>query len=134
MKNFLAVIVLSLSVIIFAQILNPCQVEAADEWVYTNSNDISIFIERESVIYGYRTSFYAKARVKKVNSSGELIRRMYLEFNHDEGDWWYGEVNVRGDGRRVYDDEEASEILNWLRAHQDEAKRTANPIIRVLDY
>lgn len=134
MKKFLTSFILVLSMIIFSQIISPVQSEAADEWVYTNSNGIRIYIERESVVYGVRASFYAKARVKVVDSSGELLGKLYLEFNHDEGDWWYGQVGVRGGSRRVYDDEGASEILNWLRAHENESKRTAKPSIRVLDY
>lgn len=132
MSKIFCTAVFGLLLVFATQIFNSPPVEAADSWVYTNSQGIRIYIERESVVYGVRTSFYAKARVKRVNPSGELIRRMYLEFNRDEGDWWYGEVDVRGDGRRVYDDEEASEILNWLRAHQNEARKTANPCIKVL--
>ena len=134
MKKFLISFILVLSMIIFSQIISPVQLEAADEWVYTNSNGIHIYIERESVVYGVRTSFYAKARVKVVNPSRELIGKLYLEFNHDEGDWWYSINGDHRNGRRVYDDEGASEILNWLRAHRGEAKKTANPLIEVLDY
>ena len=126
LKNFFAVLIFIMTIL-----AGVTQVEAADEWVYTYPSGIRVYIVRESVVYGYRSGFYAKVRVKSANSSGELIRSVMLEFNRDEGDRWYGIEGERG-GRRVYDDEDATEILRWLQAHQSEARRTANPSIRVL--
>ena len=118
-------------VVLFGQGIGIRQAEAADVWVY-NYNGNDIYITYGSVVYGVRTAFYARCRVKYVNSSGDLVKSEMLEFNHDEGDWWYGIVGVKGSGRRVYDYEDAMEILNWLEAHRNESKPTSVPYQRVL--
>ena len=107
------------------------QAQAADVWVY-NYKGNDIYITYGSVVYGIKTGFYARCRVKYVNSSGTLVKSEMLEFNHDEGDWWYGVVGVKGSSRRVYDYEDAMEILNWLEAHSNESKPTAVPYQKVL--
>ncbi len=131
LKNFFIMSSFVIVIFLFVQGVDVRQAEAADVWVY-NYNDNDIYITYGSVVYGVKTSFYARCRVKYVNSSGGLVKSEMLEFNHDEGDWWYGIVGVRGSSRRVYDYEDAMEILNWLEAHRNESKPTAVPYQRVL--
>lgn len=125
MKKFFAAVTVALLII---SLQLSVRAEAADEWIYTDSVGAQIYIVRESVVYGVRTSFYARARVKSVDSAGDLIKQMNMEFNRDEGDWWYGIEGTRG-SRRVHDDEDATEILRWLQAHRAEAHSTADPLI-----
>ena len=113
-------------------ILNPNFCSAKDVWVYNYSNGNSLYIVYESVVYGIRTGFYAKVSVKYATPNGTLIKNERLEFNHDEGDWWYGKVDVSGDSRRVYDYADATEVLNWLKEHKSEAHRTSRPYEMVL--
>ena len=105
--------------------------KAKDIWVYKYPNGNSLYIVYESVVYGYKTGFYAYFRIKRVNELGELIRTEKWEIGHDEGDWWYG---IEGISRvvRVYDYEDSTEVLNWLEEHKNQAKQTADPIRRVL--
>ena len=131
LKKFFIMSALLAVIVLFIQGVGIHQVEAADVWVY-NYNGDDIYITYGSVVYGVKAGFYARCRVKYVDSSGGLVKSEMLEFNHDEGDWWYGIVGVRGSGRRVYDYEDAMEILNWLKAHWNESKPTAVPYQRVL--
>lgn len=125
MKKILSTLIF----VIFFGVYNFCS--AKDVWVYEYPNGNSIYIVYESVVYGYRAGFYAYFRIKRVNEYGELIRTEKWEMNRDEGDWWYG---IEGISRsvRVYDYEDSTEVLNWLKAHESQAKRTADPIRRVL--
>ena len=114
-------------------LLTPLQqCVASDCWYYTDSNGNQSYAVYESVVYGVKTSFYAKVRVKYIDSNGKLFNTQHLEFGRDEGDWWYGRTGVNGDSRRVYDDENATALLQWLREHECEAHRTGNMYEKVL--
>lgn len=107
--------------------------EAGDTWVYTNAqNGYSTYVVYESVVYGNHTSFYARARIKQLDSSVKLISSPTWEFGRDEGEWRYGDYGSNTPRRRVYDDEDATALLNWLQAHSSEAHNTADPTKRVL--
>lgn len=108
------------------------QAEAADEWVYSNLQGESLYVVYESVVYGVKTSFYARARIKTVSVDNQLLKSDTWEFGADEGDWWYGIINTKDRGRRVYDHEDAVAVLNWLQAHEKEARRTGNMFEKVL--
>lgn len=129
MKNFLSIMILA-AVIFFCGQNNFAN--AKDVWVYKYSNGDSAYIVYESVVYGVKTSFYAKCNIKYVNSSGRLIKSEKLEFNHDEGDWWFGIVGAKSSGGRVYDYEDKTEILNWLKAHESNAKATGDRFTKIL--
>lgn len=128
MKKIISALVL----LTLCGIFNFCS--AKDVWVYNYPNGNSIYIVYESVVYSVRGGggFYAKANVKYVHKNGELIKNERLEFNQDEGDWWYGKADSNESGRRVYDYADSTEILNWLKEHRNEAHRTANQGILVL--
>ena len=72
---------------------------AADEWVYTAPDGTCLYIVYNSVVYGRRTSFYARARIKTLASSGELIKEETWEYGKDEGIWWVGIYGQKGAGR-----------------------------------
>ena len=118
MKKFL----LALVFVICAGVFNFCS--AKDVWVYNYPNGNSLYMVYESVVYGERAGFYAYFRIKRVNNYGELIRTEKWEIGHDEGDWWYGIEGISR-GVRVYDYEDSTEVLNWLREHRSEAHRTS---------
>ena len=125
--------VLTISIFVISLIcMNFNEVEATDVWVYTDFDENSIYVVYESVVYGVRTSFYAKSRIKFVDSSGKLLKMETMEIGHDEGDWRYGFIGTNIRGRRVYDYEDATAILRWLQAHESEAHRTANMFEKVL--
>ena len=126
MKKFFA---LSLTVAIL--FLSSGISSAKDFWVYKYPDGKNLYIVYESVIYGERSSLYAKFRVKRVAASGDLIKTENWEIGRDEGDWWYGVVG-ESRGLRVYDYEDATEVFHWLKAHRSEAHRTAKSGILVL--
>ena len=99
---------------------------AKDFWVYEYPNGKSLYIVYESVMYGERTSIYAKFRIKRVNESGKLIKTENWEIGLDEGNWWYGIVG-ESRGIRVYDYEDSTEVFRWLKEHSHEAHRTTPP-------
>lgn len=132
MKKIFYVFVLSSFFLIIVQIFNPTNVKAIDELICTHKNGVKIYIPRESVTYGVRTSFYAKALIKRVKPSGELIETFNMGFNHDEGYWYYW-VEGENRGHKVHDDDEEGKILKWLIEHRDEAHLTEDILIDKLD-
>ena len=122
-------IIFLVTFIVFVFNLNFCS--AKDVWVYNYPNGNRLYIVYESVVYGVRTSFYAYFRVKHVNDSGNLIKTEKWEIGQDEGDWWYG-ITGESKGLRVYDYEDSTAVLNWLKEHRHEAKNTSRPYEKVL--
>ena len=118
-------------------ILNSNFCYAKDVWIYNYPNGNNLYIVYESVVYGVRTGFYAYFRVKHVNDAGNLIKTEKWEMNHDEGDWWYGIYSPYNGkriekSRRIYDYEDSTAVLNWLKEHRHEAKNTSRPYEKVL--
>ncbi|MBQ7199702.1 MAG: hypothetical protein IJS29_10620 [Selenomonadaceae bacterium] len=111
--------------------LNFSSCFAKDVWVYKYPNGNSLYIVYESVVYGVRAGFYAYFRVKHVNSYGKIIKTEKWEMNRDEGDWWYGIEGVSR-SRRVYDYDDATEVLNWLKEHESETQNTSRPYEKIL--
>lgn len=133
MNKLFSTVIFSSLFVLATQILNPVQVEAADELIFTYQNGVNVYISIESVTYGNRTSFYATALIKRITSSGKLIQSFKIGFNHDEGQWIYWIEGGNG-GHKVHDDEEEGKILRWLIEHRDEAHMTEDILIDRLDY
>ena len=125
MKKFLSALVLSIIISSF----NFCS--AKDIWIYDYPNGNSLYMVYESVVYGYRTNFYAYFNIKRVNSAGNLIRTEKWNIGHDEGDYYYSIDNEKN-SRRAYDNADSTAVLNWLRDHEKQARPTANQFQRVL--
>ena len=117
---------LMLALIIATLLFTPSVSSAKDFWVFNYPDGKSLYIVYESVVYGQKAGFYAQFRVKRISESGKLIKTEKWEMNHDEGDWWYGIVDERRN-MRVYDYEDATEVLQWLKKHRNEAHRTSEP-------
>lgn len=96
------------------------QAEAADVWVCDG-----YYIVTESVVYGNKTSYYAKLNVKRVARDGSLITNSRMEINKDEGDWYFGSEGAHS-SLRAYDYEYTTAIVNWLIAHRSEAHPIGN--------
>ncbi|WP_276839668.1 hypothetical protein [Anaerovibrio lipolyticus] len=96
------------------------QAEAADVWVCDG-----YYIVTESVVYGNKTSYYAKLNVKRVARDGSLLNNSRMEINKDGGDWYFGSEGSRS-SLRAYDYEYTTAIVNWLIAHRSEAHPIGN--------
>ena len=120
MKKSILGLLAVLAVYLGSTICFMSQAEAADVWVCDG-----YYIVTESVVYGNKTSYYAKANVKLVAQDGSLISNRRMEFNKSQGDWYFGIEGVRS-SLRAYDYEYSSAVLNWLIAHRSEAHPIGN--------
>ena len=127
MKKIFVLVILIMSLIVNS---NACL--AKDVWVYEYPNGNCVYMVYESVVYGVRTGFYAKFTVKYVTPSSNLIKSERLEINRDEGDWWFGIADENTSGQRVYNYEDITAMLNWLKAHESKARATGDPFAKVL--
>lgn len=120
MKKIIAGLLMVSAMLLGSMFYFTENVEAADVRVYDG-----YYIVKETVVYGNKTSYYAKANIKHVAKDGTLINNSRYEFGRDEGDFWFGVENTRG-SLRAYDYGYSTAIINWLIEHRGEAHPIGN--------
>ncbi|WP_085023767.1 hypothetical protein [Anaerovibrio sp. JC8] len=120
MKKYILGILAVLTVYLGSTICFMPQAEATDVWVCDG-----YYIVTESVVYGNKTSYYAKLNVKRVARDGSLLNNSRMEINKDGGDWYFASEGENR-GLRAYDYEYTTAIVNWLIAHRSEAHPIGN--------